>query len=216
MPTKTKSKNTLTVRGAKDFAETDVALRKEGYFYCLPKSKKGQNAHKDEWRELMSQSCGGKNKEGTSSFLSPQAFFGGGVAVACNRCGTKGLGFVSWGPYNSLPNVVSLLTSTLPYTAAGHKFNTDLLAGLGPQPMYRYTQYVGGNLTTKEVPFEDAGVLLKGWLHDLRRELQQQQQEETAPGITVNGVPSSSDDNPIVKELKEQIKELDEKYQDWQ
>ena len=216
MPTETKRSNIQQAKGAKDFAEKDAVLRNEGYFYCLPKSRNKCKAVKDEWRELMSQTCGTTNKSGAKTFLSPQVFFGGGTAVACNKCGTKGLGWVSWGPYNSLPNVVALLTSTLPYTAAGHKFNTDLLAGLGPQAMYRYTQYVGGNLTTKEVPFEDAGVLLKGWLTDLRRELQQQQPDGSGSTISTNGFSvSSPEDTPIAKDLKERIAELEEKYKDW-
>jgi hypothetical protein len=58
----------------------------------------------------------------------------------------------------------------LPYTAAGWKFNTDLIAGQGPQPLYRYTQYVGGNMTEKLIPFRDAGTYLRGRIAELKQQ----------------------------------------------
>ena len=137
---------TVTAKGASEFVKEDAELQKDGYIFCLPKTRGTSKVAKDQWREVMSSVCGEANSDGKGSLLKPSMFFGGGNAVACDKCGTEGLGWMMWGPFNTLPNIVALLTSSLPYTAAGHKFNTDLLAGLGPQPMYRYTQYVGGEV----------------------------------------------------------------------
>ena len=85
--------------------------------------------------------------------------------------GTEGLGWIEWGFGNNLPNLVALLTHMLPYTAAGIKFNADLCAGLGPQPMYDTTQYVGGNITQKFIRYKDAGQWLRGRIIDLQTQL---------------------------------------------
>lgn len=79
--------------------------------------------------------------------------------------------YITWGADNRLPNVVSLLCSLSPYTAAALKFNIDLITGMGPKPMYQYSQYVGGNLLNKQISYEYAGTLLKGWKIDLLRQI---------------------------------------------
>ena len=79
--------------------------------------------------------------------------------------------YISWGFGNKVPNVMGFLSSILPYTAAGHRFNKNLLAGLGVKPVYRYVQYVGGNITEKTIEFAHAGVLLMGLIRDLQRDL---------------------------------------------
>lgn len=98
--------------------------------------------------------------------------------------GTEGLGWMEWGVNNKLPNVVGLLTGMLPYTAVAHKFNTDLLSGMGPQPMYRYTAYVAGNVTTKEIPYHDAGKLLQGQITELLQQISNL--EDTHPELKTN------------------------------
>lgn len=82
--------------------------------------------------------------------------------------GTDGLGFMEWGANNRLPNIVWLLSRMSPFTAAGVDFIKKVLVGHGPKPKYHYTQYVGGNITEKCIPFETAGVLLRGRIADLR------------------------------------------------
>ena len=84
--------------------------------------------------------------------------------------GHKG-NLMTWGLGNKVPNVISLLCSLLPYTAAALKFNIDLCTGMGPRPMYAYTQYVGGNITHKTVPYEDADKLILGLIRDLQLQL---------------------------------------------
>jgi hypothetical protein len=84
--------------------------------------------------------------------------------------GHKG-NLITWGNGNKIPNVISLLCSLLPYTAAALKFNIDLCTGMGPRPMYAYTQYVGGNITHKTIPYEDADKLILGLIRDLQLQL---------------------------------------------
>ena len=81
--------------------------------------------------------------------------------------GTPNLGFMEWGMGNRLPNLVWMLTKMSPFTSAGWDFIKKILVGHGPQPKYHYTQYVGGNITEKFIPYETAGTLLRGRLMDL-------------------------------------------------
>ena len=82
--------------------------------------------------------------------------------------GTPGLGFMDWGINNRLPNIVWLLSRLSPFVAAGIDFITKILVGHGPTPKYRYTQYIGGSITEKTIPFHSAGVLLRGQIADLK------------------------------------------------
>lgn len=102
----------------------------------------------------------------------PAVFAGSSYEQATpDKIGTKGLGYMTWGHDNLLPNRVGILTELLPYMSASHKFNVDLVTSLGVEPTYYYTQYVGGNLSEKEIPYSSAGTLLKGWKLDILREL---------------------------------------------
>ena len=74
--------------------------------------------------------------------------------------GTENLGFMEWGLGNRLPNLVWMLTRMSPFTAAGHDFIKKILVGRGPAPKYHYTQYVGGNITEKYIPYKTAGTFL--------------------------------------------------------
>ena len=84
--------------------------------------------------------------------------------------GHKG-SYITWGAGNRIPNVISLLCSLLPYTAAALKFNIDLCCGMGPRPMYAYTQYVGGNISQKSIPYDQADKLILGQIRDLQLQL---------------------------------------------
>ena len=108
--------------------------------------------------------------------------------------GHKG-SFITWGAGNRLPNVVSLLCSLSPYTAAALKFNIDLIAGMGPKPMYQYSQYVGGNLLNKQISYEFAGTLLKGWKIDLLRQINDLKKDSVSSGSPAgnNGTINTND-----------------------
>ncbi len=131
-----------------------------------------------------------------------------------DKIGTKGLGYMQWGGNNQLPNIVSLLMSILPYTAAGHKFNVDLVTGLGPQPMYHYTQYVGGNISEKDIPYESAGILLKGMMLDIQRQLSQL--DQTQESVPYAATPLQSQSQPLKTALEERLAELQADYQEWE
>ena len=82
--------------------------------------------------------------------------------------GTEGLGFMEWGMANRLPNLIWMLSRMSPFTAAGVDYIKKILVGRGPAAKYHYTQYVGGNITEKYIPYESAGVLLRGQIADLK------------------------------------------------
>lgn len=93
--------------------------------------------------------------------------------VPVNNAGTPGLGYIPWGPDNRLPNAIYNLASSLPYTAAALKYVSDLTAGLGPKLMYRWTRYSNGTVSTELIPFEDAGVLIRNRIREVRMEIAQ-------------------------------------------
>jgi hypothetical protein len=59
----------------------------------------------------------------------------------------------------------------LPYTAVGVKFNTDVIAGLGPKPKYRFNRYVNGGIQTESIDYSAAKQLIEGQLFEKRQQL---------------------------------------------
>ena len=136
-----------------------------------------------------------------------------------DNLGTPGLGYMEWGIGNRNPNVVTLLREASPYTASAHRFNTDLCAGKGPRFVYSYVQYVGGNITEKRIAFKDAGVLIKGWIRDLKRELSQMEApaSDGEGGGRNNEMPlSRNNDTSLAADIKDQIETLEKEYDYWQ
>lgn len=169
---------------------------------------------------------------------APVLYFSSGneIKQGTEKSGTKDLGFMEWGFGNTLPNLVAFLTHLLPYTAAGIKFNTDLCAGLGPQPMYDTAQYVGGNITTRFIRYKDAGTFLRGQIIDKQRELlklrsEWQSSSQTHPdggssegdaseGSVLSGLPAEDDPakkiyDELCATLEEQIEELQTALESW-
>ena len=169
---------------------------------------------------------------------APVLYFSSGneIKQGTEKSGTKDLGFMEWGFGNTLPNLVAFLTHLLPYTAAGIKFNTDLCAGLGPQPMYDTAQYVGGNITTRFIRYKDAGTFLRGQIIDKQRELlklrsEWQSSPQTHPdggssegdaseGSVLSGLPTEDDPakkiyDELCATLEEQIEELQTALESW-
>ena len=91
--------------------------------------------------------------------------------------GTEGLGFMEWGMSNRMPNLIWMLSRMSPFTAAGVDYIKKILVGRGPAPKYHYTQYVGGNITEKYIPYESAGVLLRGQIADLKAKDEEDSEE---------------------------------------
>lgn len=146
--------------------------------------------------------------------------------------GTEGLGFMDWGMVNRLPNLIWMLSRMSPFTAAGVDYIKKILVGRGPAAKYHYTQYVGGNITEKYIPYESAGVLLRGQIADLKakeeaaRKAEQEEQNQTQqqgnqqssqqeeplfPAIPSQFTPSTNEeDSEEMKSLKEALAKWEE------
>ncbi|MGN0309028.1 MAG: hypothetical protein ACI4C3_00330, partial [Bacteroides sp.] len=78
------------------------------------------------------------------------------------------LGYIPWGPMDNLPNQIFRYASSLPYTATALQYLIDLTVGLGPKLMYRWTHWTGGSVKTDLIPWEDAGVMLRAKIAELK------------------------------------------------
>ena len=141
---------------------------------------------------------------------------GGENKAVPQNVGTPGLGFMEWGLGNRLPNIVYLLSKMSPFPAAGIDFVKKILVGRGPVAKYHYTQYVGGNITEKNIPFASAGTLLRGQIADLKvkeKQLSESENEksrseaQSAPSAPSLSEPNSSEDSEEMKSLKENLAE---------
>lgn len=228
--------NVRTVRDSKEFMEAAEQLRKEGFDpyngMCLPSVSRNTDGSPQTWSEFIGAEvrCGSFSDSSYSRQSIPTLYFSSGIEnkAEVEDIGTSELGFIEWGSNNCLPNVVSLLTHMLPYTAAGIKFNTDMLAGLGPQPMYDITQYVGGNITTKTIRYKDAGRYLRGQRADKLRELLKVQSEyadlkneeksDVLDGIVYGAESEDSakkDCERLIEHIRKEIEFLDEDLAIW-
>ena len=232
-PAATAGANITTVSSADALRKKQESLQAQGYFAVpMPDGYSGGTGGElpgEVWdsylhARMMSASVnpGAKPAAGIPTF-----HLSSGIEVPTPEgVGAKGLGYMAWGSSNRNPNVVSQLSEVSPYTAASHRFNTDLCAGRGPRPMYAYVQYVGGNITEKRIPYADAGILIKGWLRDLRRELQKEQQGQQnggngsvpadAPPIVPGGSATGNTDTPLMQDIREQIAALEKDYARWE
>lgn len=141
---------------------------------------------------------------------------GGENKAVPQNVGTPGLGFMEWGLGNRLPNLVYLLSKMSPFPAAGIDFVKKILVGRGPVAKYHYTQYVGGNITEKYIPFASAGALLRGQIADLKAKERQfsESESETSGSATqfaqsapLLSEPNSNEDSEEMKSLKEALAE---------
>lgn len=119
-----------------------------------------------------------------------------------DNVGTKGLGYIPWGPNNDLPNNIFLLGSSLPYTAAALKYLIDITVGLGPAVMYKWARYVGGTVKEELIPFEHAGVLISGRLREVENEIYE--------------ATSVNESNPLIESLKKEKERLQKDYKEWE
>lgn len=163
------------VKGSGEVRQQVQRLRDHNYDVLLPGTRISKNAPQRSWSDLVSsQLRSGAMEDGSKQLREVPTLYasaGNEQFAGTEKIGTPNLGYIEWGFGNMLPNYVSLLTHMLPYTAAGVEFNTNMVAGLGPQPMYDLTQYVGGNITTKQIRYKDAGDWLRGQITDRQREL---------------------------------------------
>ena len=226
-----KKEKRKTISSASDAKRVTEEMSRLGYA-PLPSRSTVSNNNPGDYQSAMQKYMDGllyaDSKEATTGRRDlPRVFVaGGGENAVSDKVGTKGLGWMSWGAYNDLPNTVAALTELSPYTSASHKFNIDLLTGIGVEPTYRYSQYVGGNITEKEIAYRDAGTLLKGWKLDILRELSKQE----APAAAAVPVASASGSSPAPhsgspegssaaaykKALEDRLVEIEQQLQRWE
>ena len=168
-------------------------LEKEGYVAVRPGSfiQPGNGQKVFSWNDYvhdqlmttasMSASGGASSSSARRQVSTIFASSGGENLAKPQGVGTEGLGFMEWGMNNRLPNIIWLLSRMSPFTASGVDFIKKILVGHGPVPKYHYTQYVGGKITEKFIPFATAGVLLRGLIADLKAKETEAQQLEQKP-----------------------------------
>ena len=173
--------NPVTKVGSmQEFHQAAERLRSEGLVEIPGYFGGGDNTPGRDYGEYLSGmlSCQPEKgkKKGKAGFF-PLLHVSSGQAVDVKAAGGHEGRMITWGAWNRVPNTVSYLCELLPYTAVALKFNIDLCCGMGPQPMYDYTQYVGGNITHKQIPYKDADKLLEGMIRDLEGQLLKLEEE---------------------------------------
>ena len=195
------SKNRVT--NLQQYQKRSEELKQEGYVAVRPDAFISPNngGYKAfSWNDYVhsmllseagaSASCSGGESAARQQVSTIFASSGGESFNKPKDVGTPGLGFMEWGFGNRKPNIVWLLTRMSPFTAAGFDFIKKILVGRGPQPKYHYTQYVGGNITEKYIPYETAGVLIRGQIAELKAQ--------------------GNEDSEEMKQLKDDLKKWEE------
>lgn len=210
MAKKTEPQNIVRVKGAKQLDQITKQLSQSGYS-LLPKAVGDAKPPTPRWEDTISSqlACGEGNE---ASKQAGMLFVSSGTEMPTNdKIGSKGLGYMQWGAGNKLPNVVALFTKMSPYTASGWEFNTNIVAGLGPQLMYQYSQYVGGNVAIKEIPYATAGTLLKGMRLEVLRQL------ASLDKPAADGLPNATTAaDEMRKALREQLEIIEKDYSEWE
>ena len=227
-------RNLVKVQGADALRSATDELKSQGYFPApMPNDfghrKDSSGSQFGLWEDYnhAKLTCQEPGTQSASQQYATVHLSSGVEQPTPDNLGTPGLGYMEWGIGNRNPNVVTLLREASPYTASAHRFNTDLCAGKGPRFVYAYVQYVGGNITEKRIAFKDAGVLIKGWIRDLKRELstleggQNDGRNLEAPkprnneGAAIEA-PSASANADLAADIREQIETLEKEYDTWQ
>lgn len=107
--------------------------------------------------------------------------------------GTPNYGYIPWGPKDDLPNQIFAYANSLPYTATAIKYIVDLTVGLGPKMMYTWPHYVNGTVKEELVPFEHAGVLIRGRMREVRDKIAERQNVIQGGGVANASQPSAED-----------------------
>ena len=218
------SRNKNRVTNLQQLQDRSDELKRDGYVAVSPAAFINPNSGSkvfswnDYVRSMLFETAGmtAHGSSTTSSGARRQistifASSGGENKAKPDGVGTPGLGYMEWGVGNRLPNLVWILSRMSPFTAAGVDFIKKILVGHGPSPKYHYTQYVGGNITEKYIPYASAGTLLRGQIADLKAreaaERQAQQQNGTSDdgfqhsvSQQTEGQPKDSDEMKALKD----------------
>ena len=215
-----------TVSNISELQQRSEELQSQGYeavlpgAFCAPKQGGSSVCSWGDYvHQKLTASATMTGAEGNAARQEISAVFGssGGENKAKPEgVGTSELGFMEWGVGNRLPNLVYLLSKMSPFTAAGVDFVKKILVGRGPCAKYHYTQYVGGNITEKFIPYPSAGTLLRGQIADLKaKERAAQQNSEGNNPATENPISVLLDNNKEGED-SEEIKSLKKDLAEWE
>lgn len=214
-----------TVSSIDQFQQRSEELKAQGYEAVRPAAFVGPNSDGSRtfsWGEYA-HSMLTSSAQGTAGSANARceisAVFGssGGENKAKpQNVGTPDLGFMEWGLGNRLPNLVYLLSKMSPFTAAGVDFVKKILVGRGPSAKYHYTQYVGGNITEKYIPYASAGTLLRGQIADLKAKERAAQQNSEGNNPASEKPISVLFDNNKDGEDSEEMKSLKKDLAEWE
>lgn len=216
----------ITVSNISELQQRSEELQSQGYeavlpgAFCAPKQGGSSVCSWGDYvHQKLTASATMTGAEGNAARQEISAVFGssGGENKAKPEgVGTSGLGFMEWGVGNRLPNLVYLLSKMSPFTAAGVDFVKKILVGRGPCAKYHYTQYVGGNITEKSIPYPSAGALLRGQIVDLKaKERAAQQNSEGNNPATENPISVLLDNNKDGED-SEEMKSLKKDLAEWE
>lgn len=135
------------------------------------------------------------------------------IPVNIPETGTPGKGYIPWGPVNSLPNFIYQTSRSLPYTARSLQFLRDQIVGLGVEFVYRFSRPSGGTVVTKEIPYKDAGLLIRDRIRELEAEKRQQNGGEVS---IVNLMDLKENGSPKPGTVEYELGELRNDYAVWE
>lgn len=130
--------------------------------------------------------------------------------------GTPGKGYIPWGMQNKLPNFIYQTVRSLPYTARSLQFLRDQIVGLGTEFTYRWTRYIGGTVKTQEIPYKDAGVLIRGRIMELEEERKKKSEEQNGEGRTVNMLDLDGNGKAKPGSIDYELEKLRKEYETWE
>lgn len=192
------AKKSLT-KQAKEFNDKVESLIEKGYAAISPKVElplggyaKGTTFSTGDttqpYTESRPDAIGGGKMQGKFSFFDGKQST---PKPTPDKVGTPDKGYIPWGPQDNLPNQIFQYENALPYTAAALKYITDLTVGLGPKLMYSWPRYVNGSLKEELIPYEHAGVLLRGCMRDLREKMEARNAQQGRGAESSDSVQSS-------------------------
>ncbi len=135
------------------------------------------------------------------------------IPVNIEGVGSNGKGYVPWGSSNTLPNFIFQTAYSLPYIARSLSYTRDTIVGLGCEFMYRFTRYSNGTVTTKMIPYKDAGVLIRHRIMELEAQVSPAQ---TGVPSAVNISNFTKDGKPKPGTVDYELKLLRENYEVWE
>lgn len=135
------------------------------------------------------------------------------IPVNIEGVGSNGRGYIPWGPANRLPNFIFQTGYSSPYIGRSLSYTRDTIVGLGCEYMYRFTRYSNGTVTTKMIPYEDAGLLIRSRIMELEAQVASRQ----TPGnpLVTNITQFLPEGEPRPGTIDYELQLLREDYKTW-